>query len=88
MADNTVTLETPRELERPALVGNNRSFAWITDKVSNIVEAPTPLWWWLAFIPGLAIMLTTLSANLFSSWLRTVTDPAQRWRLEARKTAK
>lgn len=44
--------------------------------------------WWLAFIPGLAIMLTTLSANLFSSWLRTVTDPAQRWRLEARKTAK
>jgi peptide/nickel transport system permease protein len=39
--------------------------------------------WWLAFIPGLAIMLTTLSANLFSSWLRTITDPAQRWRLEA-----
>lgn len=38
--------------------------------------------WWLAFIPGLAIMLTTLSANLFSSWLRTVSDPAQRWRLE------
>jgi peptide/nickel transport system permease protein len=39
--------------------------------------------WWLAFIPGLAIMLTALSANLLSSWLRTVTDPAQRWRLEA-----
>ena len=38
--------------------------------------------WWLAFIPGLAIMLTALSANLLSSWLRTVNDPAQRWRLE------
>jgi peptide/nickel transport system permease protein len=38
--------------------------------------------WWLAFLPGLAIMLTALSANLFSSWLRTVSDPAQRWRLE------
>jgi peptide/nickel transport system permease protein len=38
--------------------------------------------WWLAFFPGLAIMLTTLSLNLLSGWLRTVTDPAQRWRLE------
>jgi peptide/nickel transport system permease protein len=43
--------------------------------------------WWLAFIPGLAIMLTTMSANLFSSWLRTVTDPVQRWRLETRRRA-
>lgn len=39
--------------------------------------------WWLAFIPGLAIMLTALSANLLSNWLRTVADPVQRWRLEA-----
>ena len=39
--------------------------------------------WWLAFFPGLAIMLTALSANLLSSWIRTVNDPTQRWRLEA-----
>lgn len=39
--------------------------------------------WWLAFIPGLAIMLTALSANLLSNWLRIVTHPAHRWRLEA-----
>lgn len=39
--------------------------------------------WWLAFFPGLAIMLTTLSANLLSNWIRVVTDPAQRWRLES-----
>ena len=38
--------------------------------------------WWLAFFPGLAIMLATLSLNLLSSWLRVVTDPTQRWRLE------
>lgn len=38
--------------------------------------------WWLAFFPGLAIMLTTLSLNLLSGWFRTITDPAQRWRLE------
>lgn len=43
--------------------------------------------WWLAFFPGLAIMLTALSANLLSSWLRTITDPTQRWRLEAPRTA-
>jgi peptide/nickel transport system permease protein len=38
--------------------------------------------WWLAFFPGLAIMLTTLALNLLSSWLRVATDPLQRWRLE------
>jgi peptide/nickel transport system permease protein len=38
--------------------------------------------WWLAFFPGLAIMLTTLAINLFASWLRIVMDPMQRWRLE------
>jgi len=37
--------------------------------------------WWLAFFPGLMIMLTTLALNLLSGWLRTATDPTQRWRL-------
>ncbi len=39
--------------------------------------------WWLAFFPGLAIMLATLSGNILSNWLRIVSDPEQRWRLEA-----
>ncbi|MDH3701558.1 MAG: ABC transporter permease [Alphaproteobacteria bacterium] len=39
--------------------------------------------WWLAFLPGVAIMMATLSANVLSNWLRIVTDPVQRWRLEA-----
>ena len=38
--------------------------------------------WWLSFWPGLAIILTTLSLNLLSNWMRTALDPAQRWRLE------
>ncbi|MEZ5934737.1 MAG: ABC transporter permease [Alphaproteobacteria bacterium] len=38
--------------------------------------------WWLAAWPGLAIMLTTLSLNMLSSWARTIGDPQQRWRLE------
>ncbi|GGA86057.1 ABC transporter permease [Brucella endophytica] len=38
--------------------------------------------WWISFWPGLAIMLTTLSLNLLSSWARTIADPQQRWRLQ------
>ena len=38
--------------------------------------------WWLSFWPGLAIVLTTLSLNLLSTWLRVVLDPQQRWRME------
>ncbi|TPJ49579.1 ABC transporter permease [Mesorhizobium sp. B2-6-4] len=39
--------------------------------------------WWIAFWPGLAILLTTLSLNVLSSWARTVADPQQRWRLQS-----
>ncbi|WP_209021227.1 ABC transporter permease [Paracoccus ravus] len=38
--------------------------------------------WWLSFWPGLAIILTTLSLNLLSAWMRIALDPVQRWRLE------
>ena len=31
---------------------------------------------------GGAIILTTLSLNLLSNWLRIALDPVQRWRLE------
>jgi peptide/nickel transport system permease protein len=40
--------------------------------------------WWLSFWPGLAIVLTTLSLNLLSNFLRVALDPQQRWRLERR----
>ena len=38
--------------------------------------------WWVAFWPGLAILLTTLSLNILAAWWRTYSDPHQRWRLE------
>jgi len=38
--------------------------------------------WWLSFFPGLMIMLSALSLNLLSGWLRIALDPVQRWRLE------
>lgn len=37
--------------------------------------------WWLSFFPGLAIVLTTVSATILAAWARIATDPAQRWRL-------
>jgi len=40
-----------------------------------IREAP-----WMIILPGLSIFLTTLSLNLVANWLRTITDPVQRWR--------
>ena len=42
--------------------------------------------WWLSFWPGLAITLTAMSANLLANWVSIVSDPVQRWRLEARAT--
>ncbi|WP_419232854.1 ABC transporter permease [Gordonia sp. CPCC 205515] len=37
--------------------------------------------WWLSFFPGLAIVVTTVSATLLAAWARIATDPGQRWRL-------
>jgi peptide/nickel transport system permease protein len=34
--------------------------------------------WWLAFWPGLAIMITALAANFLASWYRIANDPALR----------
>ena len=58
------------------------------------IQPPAPSWggmvaagrdyitsaWWLVTFPGLAILLTALSLNLTATWLRTVSDPVQRWR--------
>ena len=34
--------------------------------------------WWLVVMPGALISLTVLSVNLVASWLRIVSDPAER----------
>jgi peptide/nickel transport system permease protein len=41
--------------------------------------------WWVAFWPGLAITFTAMSLNLLANWVRIVSDPVQRWRLETRR---
>ncbi|GGF98043.1 ABC transporter permease [Rhodococcoides trifolii] len=42
--------------------------------------------WWLSFFPGLAIVVTTVSATILAAWARIATDPAQRWRLTLPRT--
>lgn len=37
--------------------------------------------WWLVTFPGLAILMTTLSANLLAGWARGVNDPVYRQRI-------
>lgn len=37
--------------------------------------------WWMSIFPGLAIVITTVSASVLAAWFRIATDPAQRWRL-------
>ncbi|MSU59390.1 MAG: hydrogenase [Pedosphaera sp.] len=54
----------PKELERAPLVLNNRSFGWISDRVSAITEGKAPKWWWAAFIPSFTL-LGVLGAMLF-----------------------
>jgi peptide/nickel transport system permease protein len=34
--------------------------------------------WWVAFFPGIAILLAVMGINLLGDWLRDVLDPRQR----------
>jgi len=48
MADpvsSTIAFESP--VPRPSLVLNNRSMAWISDRIAGIVENRAPLLWWI-----------------------------------------
>jgi peptide/nickel transport system permease protein len=44
--------------------------------------------WWLVAFPGLAIVLTVLSINLFAGWVRATTDPQEREKRFARDLAR
>jgi Ni/Fe-hydrogenase subunit HybB-like protein len=55
----------PRELEREPLVGNQRSPGWISDAIAGVAEGKTPLWWWCAFIPNVALMCVCFTMILY-----------------------
>ena len=41
--------------------------------------------WWMAVVPGAAIVVTVLAFNLLGDGLRDVLDPKQRTLIEARR---
>ena len=50
--------------------------AWgsmVADGRNHLVDA-----WWVATMPGVAILLTVMSLNLFGDWLRDKLDPKLR----------
>lgn len=52
----TDALPEPKDtLPRAPLVTHNRSMSWVTERISKIAEEPTPLWWWILFIPSSAL---------------------------------
>jgi molybdopterin-containing oxidoreductase family membrane subunit len=58
-----------QHLRRPNLVLQSRSLGWISDKICSIVEGPTPLWWWIAFI--ISSSVTMLSVFGFTYLIST-----------------
>ncbi|MBL4811694.1 MAG: ABC transporter permease [Rhodobacteraceae bacterium] len=42
--------------------------------------------WWITVFPGIAILITALSANILSNWMRAVGDPKQSGALVAKVT--
>ncbi len=50
----------PVDVPRRVLVENNRDYNWITEKVCGIVEAKTPLWWWICFCTAGMVATFTL----------------------------
>ena len=57
IAGNPTYEKNLAEVTRAPLVDNKRSFKWITENISNIVEEKTPLWWWLAMSVTVPIAL-------------------------------
>jgi len=55
-APEVVIAPAPLELERQPLVLKQHSIAWISDKISDIVEGKTPKWWWPAFLISASVM--------------------------------
>jgi peptide/nickel transport system permease protein len=83
---NTLIVLTTLEIGIVILLESTLSF------LGAGVPPPTPAWglmvaegrerlavaWWISTMPGLAILLVVLAANLFGDWLRDALDPKLR----------
>ena len=75
---NNILLEAASRSSAPAC--SRRTPSWgtlIADGQDRIVTAP-----WLAIVPGIAIVLTVLSLNIFGDGLRDALDPRAKVRIE------
>jgi peptide/nickel transport system permease protein len=80
---NTIVVLATLEVGQVILLEATLSFLGVG------IPRPTPAWglmiadgrelvvtaWWVAFFPGLAILLTVLSMNLLGDWIRDKLDP-------------
>ena len=55
----------PPELQREPLVSHQRPPGWISDAIAGVIEAKTPLWWWIAFIFNATLMTVCFSMILY-----------------------
>jgi peptide/nickel transport system permease protein len=83
---NTIIVLATLEVGQVILLEASLSFLGVG------IPRPTPAWglmvadgrdlivraWWVAFFPGMAILLTVLSMNLLGDWLRDKLDPKLR----------
>ena len=63
-------------LRYPRYTGVGPTPAWgslVADGRDRLVDG-----WWIATMPGIAIMLTVMSLNQFGDWLRDTLDPRLR----------
>ena len=51
--------ETPKDLARTPLVTNERSLSWITNQVAQFIENKPPMWWWIALVISMTVMVLT-----------------------------
>src|SRR5712691_7676206 len=56
-----VVTTVERPLARVPLVLNRRNFDWLTERISGVVEQPSPRWWWVCF----AITASAATFGLF-----------------------
>ena len=83
---NTITVLATLEVGHLILVESSLSF------LGAGIPPPNPAWglmvaegkasiasaYWISLFPGLAILATVLSINLFGDWLRDVLDPRRK----------
>src|SRR5262245_13322562 len=55
----------PAALPRPSFIEGAPTYAGVTDQISQIVEGPTPRWWWRAFAVSSLLMFGGIGAAVY-----------------------